>query len=276
MRGKVGVHHGGSSTRCIADRDRAESPRVPCDGERDRIYSFTDNVIGRLKDDGAGTRKVYRCTEIGGGFAGIVECAEFLGVNIARRYIGQVHIRVGKVRQSNAIDRRDLCIALGANGHHAAKAVYQIHIAVCVIDRSRYGAAFRSDGGATIAVEKVVLQPHIVAKFMRKTQIVGGAIAVDNVKTLTRKTGGFVEHQIRQPAAAGVISPQADKIGTVKVAKLVNRIHEAVVGALQARQIGGEIAFHIADLTCIDQPHALRHEAVGVSGIGFDHRQIHQ
>ena len=245
---------------------------MPCDGERDHICRFTDNVVGGLKDDGARTRKVYRSTEIGGGFAGIVERAEFLGVTIARGYIGQVHIRVGKVRQSNAIDRRDLCIALGANGHHAAKAVDQIHIAVCVIDRSRCSAAFRGDGGATIAVEKVVLQPHIVAKFMRKTQIAGGAIAVDNVKTLTRKTGGFVEHQIRQPAAAGVIPPQADKIGTVQVAKLVNRIHEAVVGALQACQVGGEIAFRIADFACIDQPHALRHEAIGVGVIGFDHR----
>ena len=145
-----------------------------------------------------------------------------------------------------------------------------------VIDGGGHSTTFGCNRGTGVAVEHVMLQAHVVSQLMGETQITGGAIAVDDVKPLARKIGVFVEHQVRQPASAGVISPQAHNISAVQVAKLVDGIHEAVGGALQACKVGGEIALCIVDLTGVNQSHTLFHEAIGVRVIGFRHGQVHE
>ena len=145
---------------------------------------------------------------------------------------------------------------------------------MCVVDCGGDGAAFGRDGGAAVAIINIVLQTHVVAQLVGKTIVAGRAITVDDVERLTRKAWRFIRHQIREPTADRVVSPQAHHVGPVQIAQSVYVIHEAVAGALQTREVGREINFGIVDLARVDETHTLRHTAIGVGEVGLGDTQI--
>ena len=117
---------------------------------------------------------------------------------------------------------------------------------------------------------------EVVAEFVSEGVGAGRVHAADHAESVAGEVGVDAGHQVAE-AGVGVhgLGEEADEVGAVLIAPVVDGIHVAIGGILQASQVGGGGAgLGVGHLTAEDEIEGDGHQRVGQGLVGLSHCEV--